>query len=92
MNKKGQMIFFGIMISVMVWIAFSQMIGPVKDATRDARAADQLDCGNSSISVGTKATCVITDWTLFGWASAIIAVIIGAAGGNFADRLLGKKQ
>ena len=92
MNKKGQMAFIGIMLSVMLWIAFSQMLGPVKDATRTARGADQLDCANSSISIGTKGTCVITDWTLFGWAGGIIAVIIGLVGGRFVDRLLVKKQ
>ncbi len=92
MKKKGQMVFFGIMISVMIWIAFSQLLGPVKDQITTARAVDQLDCANSSNSVGTKATCVVTDWTLFGWAATIISVIIGAAGGKFIDDFLKKKQ
>ncbi|KKL06233.1 hypothetical protein LCGC14_2598070 [marine sediment metagenome] len=94
MNKKaaGGMIFFGMMIGVMIWIAFTQLLGPVTTATGDARSVSQLDCANSSISTGTKGTCVIVDWMLFGWAGAIIAGIIGAAGGSIIDSRLKKKQ
>ena len=88
MNKKASsgMIFFGMMLGVMVWIAFTQLLGPVTDASGDARAADQLDCDNESISIGTKGTCVIVDWMLFGWAGAVIAGIIGAAGGGLISK------
>ena len=94
MNKKaaGAGIFFGMMIGVMIWITFSQLLGPVKDQTQVARSADQLDCDNSSVSIGVKATCVIVDFTLFGWAGAVIATIIGAAGGGLIDSLLKKKS
>lgn len=94
MNKKaaGGMVFFGMMLSVMIWITFTQLLGPVKDNLEIARSPSQLDCGNSSISIGTKATCVVVDWTLFGWAGAIIAAIIGAAGGGFIDQQLKKKS
>ena len=93
MNKKagGGMIFFGMMIGVMIWIAFTQLLGPVTDATGEARSVSQLDCDNSSISTGTQATCIITDWMLFGWAGAVIASIIGAAGGGIFS-LTQKKQ
>lgn len=84
--KRGQQLFFGLMISVMIWIAFSQLLGPVKSTLEDARATDQLDCTNTSISVGTKATCVVVDYTLFGWAIAIISLILGAAGGRLLDQ------
>ena len=94
MNKKatGGMIFFGMMIGVMIWIAFTQLLGPITDATTTARSVSQLDCDNSSISIGTKGTCVIVDWTLFGYAGAVIAAIIGAAGGGFIDFQLKKKK
>ena len=93
-NKKaiGAMTFFGMMIGVMIWIAFTQLLGPVKDSLEIARSVSQLDCTNSSISIGTKGTCVIVDWTLFGWAGAVIATIIGAAGGGFIDSQLRKKS
>ncbi len=94
MNKKGfgAFTFFGIMISVMIWIGFTQLLGPVSDQTAEARSVSQLDCGNTSISIGVKATCVIVDWTLFGWAGAIIATIIFTAGGGLIDSQLRKKQ
>jgi len=95
MNKKGGSgvgIFFGIMIAVMVWIAFSQLLGPMVTATSDARAVDQLDCDNSSISTGEKATCVIVDYTVFGFTAAIISVIIGLAGGGLIGVLTKKKE
>ena len=94
MNKKGVagMIFFGMMISVMIWITFTQLLGPIQDSLEDARSVQQLDCANSSISIGTKATCVIVDYTLFGWAGAVIAAIIGAAGGGIFDFVRKKKE
>ena len=94
MNKKsfGAFTFFGLMISVMIWIGFTQLLGPAKDTLEDARSVSQLDCGNTSISIGTKATCIIVDWTLFGWAGAIIATIIFTAGGGIIDSQLKKKQ
>lgn len=87
MNKKAQsggMLvwgFFGMMIGLMLWIAYTQMAGPLNDATQDARAVTGLDCTNTSISTGTKATCVIVDFMGFGWAGAIITMIFGALAG-----------
>jgi len=93
MNKKGAtMIFFGMMLSVMIWIAFTQTLDPVKDETADARSVSKLDCANTSISTGVKATCVIVDWTLFGYAGAIISLIIGTAAGRLLDVSMRKKE
>ena len=94
MNKKGlgAMVFYGVMISVMLWVAFTQTLGPIKDATETARAADQLDCNNASISSAVKGTCVIVDYALFGWAGAMIAMVIGAAGGGLVDLLIRRKK
>ncbi len=91
MNNKadasmGVWLFFGMMIGLMIWIAYTQMIGPLTDATQDARAATTaagfsgLDCDNSSISIGTKGTCVIVDFMGFGWSGGVIAMILGALG------------
>ncbi len=95
MNKKGQTgtgVFFGIMIAVMLWVAFSQTLDPIKDATTSARGVDQLDCGNGSISIGTKSTCVIVDWAQFGYAGTIITVIIGAAGGGILGKIVESRR
>lgn len=87
MNKKGlgTSIFFGIMISVLIWISFGQTLGPIKDATELARDTDNLDCNNASVSTGVKSTCVVVDFMLFGWAGVVIAAVLGAAGGGIFD-------
>jgi len=83
MNKKAQAgmgiwVIFGMMIGLMAWIAFTQMIGPLTDEAQNARAVTGLDCDNTSISKGTKGTCVIVDFMGFGYSGAIITMILGA--------------
>ncbi len=80
MDNKGQAIFFGMMIGVMVFIALTQMITPIKDSITEAREVGNLDCTNSSISIGTKATCVIVDWTLPYYVGGALAAAIGGMG------------
>lgn len=77
MNKAGQAIFVGIMTMIMVLIVMISFTGPIKDQVELARDASHLDCGNSSITTGTKATCIVTDFTLFYYIGVGIAV--GAA-------------
>jgi len=93
MNKKGfgETIVFGMMISIMLWIAFVQLLGPATDEAQNARSSNQLDCNNSSISTGTKATCLIVDYGVFGWAGSVITAIVGAAGGGLYGYLFRRK-
>ena len=95
MNKKGVgtlvWVFFGMMMGVMIWIAFSQLLGPIKDATSDARSVSQLDCDNSSITTGNKATCVVIDFMMFGFAGAVIAIIFGGIGGGLISKRIKKE-
>ena len=65
MNKKGQAIFVGIMIAIMVFITAIVLIEPLKESIILGRSADYLDCTNTSISTGTKATCILVDLWLF---------------------------
>lgn len=76
-NKKSQVIFFGIMMGIMVFIAMVETITPIKDTITTARDADHLDCTNSSNSVGTKATCVVIDFSLFYYVGVMMAAAIG---------------
>ena len=84
-------VFFGMMMGVMIWIAFSQLLGPIKDATSDARSVSQLDCDNSSITTGNKATCVVIDFMMFGFAGAVIAIIFGGIGGGLISKRIKKE-
>ncbi len=80
MNKKSQHILVGLMLSFMGIIMVLGVFSGLKDVINDVRAVDQLDCTNSSISDGIKATCVIVDYSGFGWGGIGIAVSIGMIG------------
>ena len=64
MAKVGQAALVGLMIGIMVFMLAMIFIDPIKDTITWTRAADRLDCSNSSISDGTKATCLIVDLIL----------------------------
>ena len=61
MNKKGQVIILGIMIMIVCLILGVIFTQPIKDQIDIVRGADQLDCGNTSISTGTRLTCIVFD-------------------------------
>jgi hypothetical protein len=73
MNKKGQFIFVGIMVAIMVFITAIVLIEPLKDGIEIGRDADHLNCGNESNTVGTKATCILVDFWLFYFVGVCIA-------------------
>ncbi len=77
LNKKSQVIFFGIMVAVMTFIVLVQFIAPIKDQVIISRNATNLDCDNASISAGQRMTCIITDLFLFYFFAAGIATAIG---------------
>ena len=64
MNKKGQMAMVKVMMFIMVFIAVVLFIDPLKEQISTSRSVSNLDCGNSSITTGNKATCIIVDWGL----------------------------
>lgn len=77
MNKKAQQIMVGIMIMIIVFIALVQFIEPLKTTIIQARNPSNLDCENSSISVGQRGTCILVDLSLFYYFGVAMA---GAAG------------
>ncbi len=90
-NKKSQAVLVGGMLGLLAFIMVVQFIAPIKGFITDTRAVTGLDCINSSITVGTKATCVIVDWTLPGFVGAIIFTAIGIAGGAVFRRIKKKE-
>jgi hypothetical protein len=76
MNSKGQTAILGLMIGVFVFMMAMVFIDPLKDVISEARGTSQLDCSNSSISDGTKATCLLVDIIL----PYFIAVVLAIAG------------
>lgn len=83
MNNKGQAALVGIMIGVMVFILAMIFIAPIGDVIDEVRGADQLDCSNSSISDGHKATCLIVDLFLPYFIAVVIAVGAGFMSARF---------
>ena len=70
MNRKGSVIIFGIMLSVVIIILALSLASVGKEFINDAMnetVGDSIgmDCGNESISSFTKAACVVTDFSLF---------------------------
>lgn len=82
MNKKGQAVFIGIMLFIVVIITIIQFISPIKDEITTARSAGNLDCTNTSITVMQKATCVVVDTTLFYFVGVGIAIAAAALSGK----------
>lgn len=61
MNKKGQGLIFGIMLMFFALIAVTIIIPPMVEVIDLARDTDHLDCDNTTISTGQRATCLVTD-------------------------------
>ena len=74
-NKKAQTIFYGVMVSLMLFLAVVSVLQPFKDVITNARAVGTgLDCDNTSISTGTKGACIIVDFSLPYWAGIMLAL------------------
>ena len=84
-NKKGQAVFVGIMVFIMVFITVSSLIPVLKPEYERVRGVGYLDCTNTSISTATKALCIVVDWSFF----YFVAVAIGAGIAYITGRKLG---
>ena len=61
MNKKGQTVLVGMMVSIVVFIAVVSLIPLLKETVREARGTTGMDCTNASLSTGEKGTCILLD-------------------------------
>jgi len=84
-NRRGQAALVGLMIGIMVFMLAMVFIDPIGDVIDVTRGADQLDCSNSTISDGNKATCLIVDLIM----PYFIVIIIAVAGGWISARFVG---
>lgn len=76
-NNRGQAVFLGVMISIMLFITVVALIEPLKTLIVIARDPTHLDCTNTSISVGQAGTCILVDWYMFYFVGVTIAAGIG---------------
>lgn len=68
-NKKGQVVFFVLMLGILIVVVSFGLVPAVKTFVDDARSPSTnssvgLDCSNDSISDYKKSQCVITDLSL----------------------------
>jgi len=84
MNKGAQVALISLMVGVMVFMLAMVFIDPLSDVIEETRNNTQLDCSNSSISDGKKATCLIVDLIL----PYFIAIIIALAGALISARFV----
>lgn len=78
-KKKGQIAILGFMIGVTIILLGLALAGPVQegaDLARNNTNGDTLglDCGNSSISDFVKATCIVSDLSVWYFISAVIFI------------------
>ena len=83
MNNKGQ-IFLGVMMFITIFIILVITTPVLKEIIEIGRDPTHMDCDNSSISTGAKATCVVVDFGLFYYAAAVLAAGGAAVLGGIA--------
>lgn len=89
MEKKAQVVFYGLMIAIVVIILGLVFAGPIKSFVDNARNTTSefgtgLDCTNSSITDYNKAACISTDLSL----PYFIGVIILIGGAIIAAKII----
>ena len=84
MNNRGQAVFAGIMIAIMVFIVAVIMIQPLVDFTSYARDTEHLACDYTNLSVGIRMTCILIDVQVFYITGMAIAAGVAFIGGKWA--------
>ena len=67
---------FGLMISVILFIAAVQLFPVLNDQVTDVRGDDKLNCTSTELSTGAAANCVLIDWAGFYWFGIALVVVI----------------
>ena len=89
MNNKGQVVFLGFMLMIVIIILAMALAPAIKSVADDARAptsntAVGLDCANASISDFDKGNCVLVD----SFNPYFIGILIAIGGAIIGARLL----
>jgi len=74
MNNKGQVFFFAFMLGIVIIVLALAFAPGLKKNNEDLRSASNLNCGNDTISTFDKATCTVTDVTLFYFIGGLIFI------------------
>lgn len=87
MNKKASVVIYSLMVGLVILILAIALAPAGKQVMDDAMNASTsdfigLDCDNDSISNFDKATCVVTDFSLFWFFGALICIAGAVVGGR----------
>lgn len=83
-NKRGQTLGIAIIVAISIFIVGMMSLNFIYPEVTRARDSDNLDCSNSSISDGTKLTCLVADIVI----PYFILLIISVVGGIITARLV----
>jgi hypothetical protein len=79
MEKKGQVVFYGLMLGLVIIILGLAIAPAIKESVTTARNSTDgdtigMDCNNASISDYDKAACITTDLTIFYFVASLIFI------------------
>jgi glycerol uptake facilitator-like aquaporin len=87
-QRRSQAVFFGLMVSIFVFIVLVSMIPTMKSFVNTARDTSHLNCTSPALSAGDSVSCIVTDWYMFYFISAVIAVSVGFVSGRQAVNII----
>ena len=73
----------GIMLAIFFFMVAFIFIAPLSDVIDETRQTSELDCSNSTISDGKKATCLMVDIYLPYFIGVVLAISIGVLTARF---------
>lgn len=83
MNKKAQMgLGFAIVVAIVIFMIGMINVNFIKDEVTRARGSTQMNCSDSTISDGSKLTCLLIDLVV----PYFIIIIVATAGGLITAR------
>jgi hypothetical protein len=73
-NKHGQVIAYTLMLGTVIIILALALAPVVKEQVDNSRNATNMDCSNASVSNFVKATCVISDISIFYFIGGLVFI------------------
>lgn len=85
-NKKAQMgLGFAIIVAIVLFMIGMINVNFIKDEVTRARGSSQMNCSDSTISDGSKLTCLLIDIVV----PYFIIIVISTTGGLITARFTG---
>ena len=72
MNKRGQLVFVGIMIAVLVFTMVAALIPSIRAQVVQTR--EDLNCTSGSLTASEEGTCIVNDMYLVAFVGTSLAV------------------